>query len=230
MRGVTKDRDTEFAIQIADRSANIAGLLGRFRLTVLAVPGKPLQAGLPESGLARLADRRAAALVLVVGGDVADAGVQPHAVVALADQRELGAQHRRVTDGEQVGPLGLDVAGQRLDPGQAWSVGVPGRPKCWWTAHNAMSSRVDPLVICGPLPLTASRTGRLGSSTVGSARPSWRALTRSSSPSCSSASVNTTWTWVAVSSAETISASHVRDTRSSVTVAATPARVKWVVS
>jgi hypothetical protein len=42
--------------------------------------------------------------------------------------------------------------------------------------------------------------------------------------------VTTTWTWVEVSSAETISASHLRLTRSSTTVAATPARVKWVVS
>src|SRR5215217_9092615 len=23
---------------------------------------------------------------------------------------------------------------------QAWSVGVPGRPKCWWMAHKAMNS------------------------------------------------------------------------------------------
>jgi hypothetical protein len=33
---------------------------------------------------------------------------------------------------------------------QAWPVGVPGRPKCWWIAHSAMNSRVDPLVTCGP--------------------------------------------------------------------------------
>ncbi len=93
-----------------------------------------------------------------------------------------------------------------------------------------MNSLVDPEVICGPLSLKASSTGRAGSSTVGSTRPSWRALTSSSSPSRSSASVNTTWTWVEVSSAETTSASHLRLTRSSTTVAATPAWVKWVVS
>jgi hypothetical protein len=56
---------SEFAIGIPDRSANIAGLLGRFRLTVLAMPGKPPQAGLFQSSLASLADRRAAALMLV---------------------------------------------------------------------------------------------------------------------------------------------------------------------
>jgi hypothetical protein len=81
---------------------------------VLAVPGKPLEAGLLESGLACLADRRAAALVFVVGGHIADPGVEPHAVVALADQRELGAQHRRVADLVEVGPFGLDVAEQRV--------------------------------------------------------------------------------------------------------------------
>src|SRR5664279_6634389 len=32
---------------------------------------------------------------------------------------------------------------------QAWSVGVPGRPKCCAIAHRAMNSRVDPEVICG---------------------------------------------------------------------------------
>jgi hypothetical protein len=93
-----------------------------------------------------------------------------------------------------------------------------------------MNSRVDPEVICGPLSLSANSTGRAGSSTVRSTRPSWRAQTRASSPSACSASVTTTWTWVEVSSAETISASHLRLTRSSTTVAATPAAVKWVVS
>src|SRR5512132_3014112 len=65
---------------------------------------------------------------------------------------------------------------------QAWSVGVPGRPKCWWMAHKAMNSLVEPEVIWGPLSLSASSTGRAGSSMVGSTRPSWRAATRSSSP------------------------------------------------
>jgi hypothetical protein len=41
-------------MQIPVRSANIAGLLGWFRLTVLAMPCKPLQARLFESGLAAL--------------------------------------------------------------------------------------------------------------------------------------------------------------------------------
>ncbi len=56
-------------------------------------------------------------------------------------------------------------------------LGVPGRPKCWWIAHRAMNSGWELEVICGPLSLKASSTGRAGSSTVGSTRPSWRAVT-----------------------------------------------------
>jgi hypothetical protein len=55
--------------------------------------------------------------VLVVGGDVADGFVQPDGVVVEADAFELGAQDRGVVDGVQVGPVGLDVPEQRLDPG-----------------------------------------------------------------------------------------------------------------
>ena len=59
---------------------------------------------------------------------------------------------------------------------QAWSVGVPGRPKCWAIAHSAMNSRVEPEVICGPLSETASRIGRAGRHRrVGSTGRSWRA-------------------------------------------------------
>ncbi len=142
--------------------------------------GDALQPGLLESGLACLADRWAAAGVLVVGCDVADAGVQPHAVVALLDDGELGSEDRRVADLGQVGHSALTWPNS--DPGPGLVGGVPGRPKCWWIAHRAMNSRVEPEVICGPLSLIASRTGRDGSSTVASTRPSWRALMRSSSP------------------------------------------------
>jgi hypothetical protein len=45
---------------------------------------------------------------------------------------------------------------------------------------EAMNSRVEPDVICGPLSLTASSSGWERSSTVGAARPSWRASTSSS--------------------------------------------------
>src|SRR5438046_10533925 len=83
------------------------------------MPGKPLQARQLESGLAGLADRRPATLVLVVGGDIADPGVQPHPVVALPHQGALGAHGRRVADRVQMRPFGLDVPERRLDPGPA---------------------------------------------------------------------------------------------------------------
>ena len=54
---------------------------------------------------------------------------------------------------------------------QAWSVGVPGRPKCCAIAHIAMNSRVEPLVICGPLSLTASRIGATRRIDGGAAQP-----------------------------------------------------------
>jgi hypothetical protein len=98
---------------------------------------------------------------------------------------------------------------------------VPGRPKCCAIAHIAMNSRVEPLVICGPLSETASRIGgSSGSSTaaskgkVSAGTASRRASTSASSPSSSSASRNTTWTWVEVSSIDTSSQIHLRVTRS----------------
>ena len=52
--------------------------------------------------------RRNTAIVFVVGGDVADPGVQPPGVVVLADDGEFGAQGGGVADGEQVRVLHLD--------------------------------------------------------------------------------------------------------------------------
>src|SRR5512132_2151930 len=124
--------------------------------------GDAPQPGLLQPGLAGLADGLATASVLVVGGDVSDPGVQPHGVVVGTDHRELRAQGGGVADGEQVRVLGLDVTEQRLDP-RLVGRGA-GRPKCWWMAHNAMNSRVEPEVICGPLSLIASRIGRWSSS------------------------------------------------------------------
>ncbi len=53
---------------------------------------------------------------------------------------------------------------------------------------------------------------------------------RSMRPSASSAAVNTTCTWVEVSSAETRSSIHLRDTTSTMANTARLARVKWVQS
>ena len=52
-----------------------------------------------ESVAAGLADRVAASFVFVVGGDVADALVEPHRVVVAADPVELGGEDGRVGDG-----------------------------------------------------------------------------------------------------------------------------------
>jgi len=53
---------------------------------------------------ARSADRGAAAVVLVVGGDVVDAGVQPHGVVLDAQALQLGVEDSRVAGVDKVGP------------------------------------------------------------------------------------------------------------------------------
>jgi hypothetical protein len=81
------------------------------------VPGKASEPGLFQPGLAGLADSFAATFVLVVGGDVADPGVQPDGVVVLADDGQLGTQGGGVADGEQVRLFDLEVPVQRLDPG-----------------------------------------------------------------------------------------------------------------
>jgi len=57
-----------------------------------AMVGDLPQPGLLESGLAGLTDLLAAAVVLVVGGHVADAGMQPDTVVVLANPGKLGPQ------------------------------------------------------------------------------------------------------------------------------------------
>jgi len=55
--------------------------------------------------------------VFVVGGDVADPGVQAQGVVAVLDEGELGLEYAGVGDLLQVRVLGLGVAEEGLDPG-----------------------------------------------------------------------------------------------------------------
>ena len=64
-----------------------------------------------------LADLVTSSFVFVVGGDVADAGVQPEPVVFRADAVQPGDERAGIADAFQVRPLGLDVAEQGLDPG-----------------------------------------------------------------------------------------------------------------
>lgn len=64
-----------------------------------------------------LADRWAAALVLVVRGHIPDPFVEANRVVLRPNDCELGPQYGWVADRKQVRPLGLDVSEQGLDPG-----------------------------------------------------------------------------------------------------------------
>src|SRR5688572_3875926 len=103
-----------------------------------APAASPLEA-LPAGG----AGLGAAAAVLVVGGDIADAGVQPDGVVVGADHLQFSAELVGVTDLVEMGPLALDVAEEALDRGLVGgSVGaaevlddraqrqeLPGRPR-----------------------------------------------------------------------------------------------------
>ena len=80
--------------------ANIVGVPGGWSVPVVAVPGKPVNPGLFESGLAGLADGFTSSFVFVVGGDVADAGVEPDPVVVRPGDLQFGAQGGGVADGE----------------------------------------------------------------------------------------------------------------------------------
>src|SRR5205823_9973672 len=62
--------------------------------------GKAVASSLPDGG--------PTALVLVVGGHVADAGVQSHGVVLHPHELEFGPQHGGVLDEIEVGPVGFN--------------------------------------------------------------------------------------------------------------------------
>ena len=97
---------SEFVSHFRDVLANIVGVLDG-SVPVLAVPGKPVQSGAFEPGLALFADRLTSSFVFVVRGHVADALVQPDGVVVLAHESQFGAQCRGVA-GSRAG------AGTRL--------------------------------------------------------------------------------------------------------------------
>jgi len=102
-----------------------------------------------EAVAAGLADGFASTVVLVVGGDVADPGVQPLGVVLLSGVVEFEGEFARVTDLLQVRPLGLDVSEQRLDPGLVGRRATP--PRC----------PRRPTSGCSALPRTAKYSARL---------------------------------------------------------------------
>ena len=75
----------------------------------------PLDAGALEARGPRPTDSGSAAVVLVVGGDVADRCVQPDAVVLTADAVKLGVEGGRVGESGEVRPVALEVAEEALD-------------------------------------------------------------------------------------------------------------------
>lgn len=105
-------------------SVRIGGSSG----SVGAMVGDAGGAGSGEAGPAGGSDGFSFASVFLVGGDVADAGVEPDGVVVLALDGELGAQHVDVLDELEVGLLDLEVPEQRLDPGLVGT--APGCRRC----------------------------------------------------------------------------------------------------
>jgi hypothetical protein len=61
------------------------------------------------------ADRGSAFVVLVVGCDVADAGVQSDGVVLGSHAGQFGVERAGVTNGGQVRPVGFEVAVEAFD-------------------------------------------------------------------------------------------------------------------
>jgi hypothetical protein len=72
---------------------------------VLAMVGDAPTASPRKALAAGLADLGAAAAVLVVGGDIADAGVQPDGVVVGADHLQFSAELVGVADAFQDAPI-----------------------------------------------------------------------------------------------------------------------------
>lgn len=72
--------------------------------------------GLGEPAFTSFADGFSSAVVLVIGGDIADSFVQPDGVVVVLSVVELSGQCGRVGDRVQVGVLGFEMAEERLDP------------------------------------------------------------------------------------------------------------------
>ena len=75
----------------------------------------PLSAGAAHPRGACAADAGAAAVMLVIGGDVPDRGVQASGVVVAADPGELRVEDGRVGDPDKVRLVALEVAEEALD-------------------------------------------------------------------------------------------------------------------
>ena len=104
-------------------------------------------AGLLEPGFASGADGGTAAFVLVVRGDVADAGVQANAIVLVADRSRVRRRSAGSRMSSSSGHSSLDVAEEAL---HRRLVGRhAGAAEVRAIEHRAMNSRVEPEVISG---------------------------------------------------------------------------------
>src|ERR1700741_4584141 len=69
----------------------------------------PLRSGTAHSGVAGSTDLRAAAVMLVIGGDVPDRGVQAGRVVLGPDPGEFGVERGRIGDPGEMRPVALQA-------------------------------------------------------------------------------------------------------------------------
>jgi hypothetical protein len=105
-------------MQIAILSASIVDSPRGWFSPVYAVPFQASLPGFFKACLPGFANRRPAALVLVVRGDIVQPVVEPGAVIERSHADDFGAQRRRFGDLRQAGGLGPDDAGA-TDPATA---------------------------------------------------------------------------------------------------------------
>ncbi len=124
-------------------------VVGSFAGLLLTPVGQARGSGGAQPFGALLADHCTAAVVLVFGGHVANAGVQSDGVVVEPDPFEFALEHGRVGDLLQLGPFVLDVAEEAFDVRLVGD--TPGRPVWQASQCNISHSRVVPDTICAPV-------------------------------------------------------------------------------
>ena len=97
---------------LPEDSARILGSSG----FVVAIVDDSLLSGVGESVSSGGTDGGSLSLVFLVGGAVADTGVEPDGVVVGSLDVELGTENVDVFDQLEVGVFGFEVTEERLDP------------------------------------------------------------------------------------------------------------------
>jgi len=126
-------------------------------LAEIAVCGNPDGSGVVEAGSASGPDGGSAAVVLVVGGGVAETFVEPDGVVEPPSAVQLELQLASVCDLVQVRVLAREMAEERLDPGLV--VRGAGPPEVGGDPGTGQDALVEREVICGPVSDSTSSTG-----------------------------------------------------------------------